>query len=653
MNIKRIFFVCMALLLFMEAYPAVTSTLNEIDSLLKNEKYSIALEKSLNLLNTTEAKLSPLEAGALHYFIGLAYKKSGNSEMAVTYLKKIEQQFPASNYLKQAFLELADIYKDDYFQREAYLEKVFEQFPKTPEAVQAGIELVKGSLKLQNFKKTVPMVEKLVNLWKVAEENPELYMLAALSYSGINDYIEAVDYLRTAEKTIRETIDNNPLYVFEAGKIFYNNQHFRKAIDYLNRLFNVFPNDKNIAEATILMAQSYERENNLFMSAVYLIKAVEKNPAIPKKKYNLLLNLGRVLSMLEEEELGKIKKNYPLYANPQKLLNTVKANSPVFEQKRTAAILLSGEFKKVKNFEQVVDNYYRFLRDKRDPLVEKYFRENLDLYLDDLQRNGGYDRIFKFWVVIKDRKSYLSDQNLLKLGEVLLEMQLYENAEEVFLHMHKYTIYEKMWPAVRRDLARIYFAVGRFNDYLDILKKCEVATEPEKSEFDYYTLRVYKELKMGEEFKTYFDGSGITSKTIENSFQYRTLELKGEQLEGIEKSTLALDLYNDMMLYPQITPTQRFGLILKIADLYYKKEDWAASLDYYERAEKYKATINERLEEDIQLAPEPETTEWILFRKIFIYRSTQREEDAQKTLRQLKEVNPDSFWIRQVEKNVG
>jgi tetratricopeptide (TPR) repeat protein len=653
MTIKRIFGGCLVLLLSMGVFSAVTSTLNEIESLLKNKKYSIALEKSLNLLNTSGAGLSQREAGALHYFIGLAYEKSGNLEMAVTYLKKIEIEFPTSNYLKQSYVELADIYKGDFFQWEAYLEKIFEQFPKSDEAVRAGIELVKGNLKLQNFKKTVPIVGTLVNLWNAAEDNPELYMLAALSYSGVNDYIEAIDYLRTAEKTIRKTIDNNPLYVFEAGKICYNNQNFRKAIEYLNRLFNVYPNYKHIAEATILMAQSYERENNLFMSAVYLIKAIEKNPAIPRRKYSLMLNLGRVLSMLEDEELERIKRFYPLYSNPQKLLNIVKANSPVFEQKREAAILLSGEFKKAKNFEKVVDNYYRFLRDKRDPLVEKYFRENLNLYIDDLKRSGGYDRIFKFWVVIKDRKSYLSDQNLLKLGEILLEMKLYENAEEVFQHMNKYTIYEKEWPAARRNLARIYFAVGRYNDYLDIFKKIEVTEEPEKSEFAYYTLRVYKELKMGEEFNAYFDGTGITSKTIENPFRYRVLELKGEQLEGIGENTLALNIYNDMILYPQITSPQRFRLILKIADVYYKNENWDSSLEYYERAEKYKAAINETGEKDIQLAPEPETTEWILFRKIFIYKNTQREELAAETLEQLREVNPDSFWIRQVEKNVG
>lgn len=653
MNIKRLFFVSFVLPAVLTVHAAITTTLNEIESLLTNEKYSIALEKSLDLLNTKSAELSPLEAGSLHYFIGLAYKKSGNSEMAATYLKKIEAQFPTSKYVKQSYLELADIYKEDHFQWEAYLEKVFEQFPNTPEAVRAGMELLKGNLNLKNFKKAVPMVEKMVNLWKVAPENPELYMLTALSYSGINDYIEAIDYLRIAEKEIQKTIDGNPLYVFEAGKICYNNRNFKRAITYLNRLFNVFPTYKDIDEATILMADAYEREGNLFMSAVYLIKAVEKKTNIPRQRYKLMLNLGKVLGMMGNEELEIIRKNYPLYADAEKLLTTVKENSPVFEQKRNAAILLSGEFKKANNFEQVVDNYYRFLRDKRDPLVEKYFKENLDLYIDDLHRNGGYDRIFKFWVVIKDRKSFLSPENLLKLGEVLLEMQLYENAEEVYRHMERYTIFRRQWPLVYRNLARLYFKTGRYTEYLDIRKKFEVKEEPEKSEFLYYTLRACNELKDGEGFIEFFRESGLTADKIDNLFQYKVLELKGEQLERIGKNTLALNLYNDMMLYPRLTHAQRFGLMLKLADLFYKKGDWVSALDYYDRAERFKATIKETVEENIQLGPEPETGEWILFRKIFIFRKTDRKEEAEAALKKLKQLNPDSYWIRQVEKDVG
>ena len=641
MNIKCLVFASIVLPAVLAVHAAITPTLNEIESLMTREKYSIALEKALDLLNTKSAELSPLEAGALHYFIGLAYKKSGNIEMAATYLKKINTRFPTSKFVKQSLLELADIYKEDHFQWEAYLEKVFEQFPNTPEAVRAGMELLRANLELKNFKKAVPIVEKMVNLWKVAAENPELYMLTALSYSGINDYIEAVDYLKIAEKEIQKTIDGNPLYVFEAGKIHYNNGNFKRAVTYLNRLFNVFPTYKDIDEATILMADAYEREGNLFMSAVYLIKAVEKKTNVSRQRYELMLNLGKVLGMLGNEELEIIRKNYPFYADAEKLLTTVEKNSPVFEQKRNAAILLSGEFKKAKNFEQMVDNYYRFLEDKRDPLVEKYFKENLDLYIDDLHRKGENDRIFKFWVAIKDRKSLLSPENLLKLGEIFLEMQLYGNAEEIYRHMERYTIFRQQWPAVYRNLARIYFKTGRYSEFLDIRKKFKVKEEPEKSEFLYYTLRACNALNDGEGCIEFYKESGLTAKKIDNLFQYKALEQEGELLERTGETAMALNLYNDMMLYPRLTDARRFGLLLKLADLFYKKGDWVSALDYYERAEGSRASM------------EPETSEWILFRKIFIFKRTDRKEEAKAALRKLKQLNPDSFWGRQAEKDVG
>jgi tetratricopeptide (TPR) repeat protein len=93
--------------------------------------------------------------------------------------------------------------------------------------------------------------------------------------------------------------------------------------------------------------------------------------------------------------------------------------------------------------------------------------------------------------------------------------------------------------------------------------------------------------------------------------------------------------------------------MLKLADLFYKKGDWVSALDYYDRAERFKATIKETVEENIQLGPEPETSEWILFRKIFIFKRLDRKQEANAALKKLKQLNPDSFWIRQVEKDVG
>lgn len=639
MDTKKRLFCVLGLVFFLTQVYAASINLKEIEDLLQNKKYSIALEKALNILNTKESMLSPIEAGKLHYLIGVAYKKNENNEMAISYLKKIEQQFPTSEYVKHAFLELADIYKDDYFQREANLEKVFEKFPKTPEAIYAGLELSKGYLNLRNYKKAIPVIEKLVNLWKVAEEMPELYMLLAVAYSGINDYIEAIDYLRIAEKKIPNIIKTNPLYIFEAGKICHNNQNFKKAITYFNKLINVYPAYKDLDEAAIILSQSYERENNLLMSAIYLIKAVEKNPVDKKKKYGLYLNLGRILCNLGEEDLDKVKKNYPLYSDPNKLLTMVKENSPIFEQKRNATILLSGEFKKANNFEQVIDNYYRFLRNKRDPLVEKFFRENLDIYIDKLHRDKNYDEVFKFWVVIKTRKSYLSPANLLKLGKVLSEIGLYRNAEELYHHLERYTMFSKHWPTVRRQLARIYFKEDRFEEYLDTRDRIDLdsSSKREKNEFLYYTLDSYKKLAKEEELKELLEE--VTSHEVGNDFQYKILQIKADHLEREKDYTPALNLYEELMTYPKLSDSQRLSLLLKIADLYFITEYWESALAYYDRAEKF-----------LEKQKATDQKEWILFRRISIFKNTERPMEAIRTLRKLKALNPNSFWIQQAEK---
>lgn len=625
---------------------AASIDLTSIEELLKNQNYSVALEKALTILNTKQSLLSPSEAGKLHYLIGAAYHKNGNADMAATYLKKIETQFPTSEYLKQSLLELADIYKEDYFQREAYLEKVFDKFPQTPEAVYAGIELSKDYFSLKNYKKAVPVIEKMVKSWNVGEQYPELEMLLAVVYAGTDDYTQAAVYLEKAENKIPKIINSNPSYLFEAGKIYYHNRDNQKAAAYLTKLINVYPTFKDIDEAAIILSQSYQQQKNSFMSAVYLIKVLANNPPDQKKKYGLMLNLGKILGTLKEDELEKIKTNYPLYCDSRRLLTIVKENSPDSDHKRTASILLSGEFQKAGDLKQANDNYYHFLETKRDPLVEKLFRENLDVYLDSLQQDKNYEEIFKFWALIKGKKSYLSGANLMKLGTVLFDMQLYSNAIEIYSFMDQYTMFSDYWPTVRLQLARLYIKMEQYDEYLNIRAKIVMdnAPEPEKSEFLYYTLQAYKKMADGEEVKNLLKAVAINSKKIENIFQYQILELKAETLaEEKDPATgagaAALQLYNELFNYKGLTASQRIVLLLKTADLNYNLGNWQAALDNYNSAEEY--LVNDT---------GTENKEWILFHKISIYRNTDRPEEAQKMLADLRKLNPASFWLRQAEK---
>jgi tetratricopeptide (TPR) repeat protein len=641
MKIKSVHFFLLSLLFVVWLFTGWTSpvygqeisaTLKEIETLYKKESYSIVLEKALSLLNTRADRLAPSESAFLHYYIGLSYKNNDNNDMAADYFKQIEHKYPVSDYLKLAYLELADIFKEDYFQKESYLEKVFANYPRTPEAVNAGIALSRDYLRLKNYKKSLPVLETIVNLWKKGEEAPELYMLLAVSYSGINDFIEAIIYLRLADKKIKAVIDANPLYLFEAGKISYNNLNFDNAIKYLEKLFNVFPSYKKNSEAANLLAQSYEKVGKLFLSAVFLIKAIERKPS-QKQRHTLMLNLGSVLGKLDEKEIAKIKRNYPLHSNSNKLLTLVKNNSKVFEERRTATILLSGELKKGGNMEESIDNFHRFLKKKREPIVEKMFKKDLDTYLDQLDKKEEAEALFKTWIKLKKRKSYLSGDNMLRFGRTLVKLQLYGNADEVYRHLIKYQMFSKYWPESLRQLARIYYQLGDYNRCLEFINRLNLTSEPGKSEFNYYKSIAYHNLKKDEPLKDLLEK--VSYNKLFTIFQYRLAGKKAIYLENEERYNEALEFYQKMLQFNDTPKIEKGQLMSSIADLYYKVKDMESSLSYYRLAEQYGANL-----------------EWSMYRIVSILWDLDKKPEAKQALEKLKNTSPKSFWVKQLEKHV-
>lgn len=620
------------------ALTPISAPLQEIKQLFASGKYSIVLEKSLGILNTRGDRLSPMEGAFLHYYVGMAYNKNGNNEMAVDYLKKIEIQYPASEYVKLALMELADIFKDDYFKKESYLEKVYEKFPKTPEAVEAGIEMCKGYLRLKNFRKALPILETIVNLWNKGEEKPELYMLMAVAYAGINDFIEARDYLIRTEKILPGLINSNPLYQLEAGKIYYNSTNFKKTILYLESMFNTFSDYKDIPQAAVLLAQAYEKENKAFLASVFLIKAIQKKPA-QKHIHTLYLHLGRILNDLDERSMNKVKQNYPLLSNSEKLLTIVKNNSLDYEERKTAAILLSDEYKKNNKMVKSLDNFYKFLGNQRDPLVEKLFKESLDSYIYELGEKKDHQELFKAWVKLKDRKSYLSPENLLRFGDILFQVKMYVNAEEIYRHLIKYRMYSKHWPVAMKQLARIYFHLGKHSEMLELMEKLDITKEPELSEFNYYKVQAQQKTDQADEVKKILDSGKVAFKKVDTRHQFDLLRMKVRQLDKQKEYEEALKLCRMMELYDPVPEVERIQLFLDIADLHYKKGELEESLAEYLRTFRRKTVTKAN-------------KEWMLFRIISIYRKQDKKAEEEEALKQFRELSPNSFWLRQLDKDV-
>jgi tetratricopeptide (TPR) repeat protein len=363
-----------------------------------------------------------------------------------------------------------------------------------------------------------------------------------------------------------------------------------------------------------------------------LIKAIEKKPS-QKKGHTLMLQLGSVLGKLDEKEIAKIKRNYPLYSNATKLLTLVKNNSTVFEERKTATILLSGELKKGGNMEESIDNFHKFLKTKREPIVEKMFKKDLDTYLDQLDKKDEAEALFKSWVKLKRRKSYLSGENLLRFGRSLEKMGLYQNADEVYRHLIKYQMFSKHWPEALRQLARVYFKMGDYTQCLQFIERLNLSSEPLKSEFNYYKSIAFDNLKKEDDLKDLLEK--VQYNKLFTIYQYRLAGKKAVYLESEKRYNEALEYYQKMLQFNDVKGKEKGQLMSSIADLYYKVEDNESALSYYRLAQQYGSNL-----------------EWSLYRIASILWELGKKPEAKQALDTLKNTSPDSFWVKQLEKHV-
>jgi len=609
----------------------------DIKQLYDSGKYSIALEKSLNLLASKEDKLSPADGAALYYFVGMSYMKNNTTGIGVDYLKKVEKKSISSEYTKLAYLELVKALKDDSFQKTIYLEKVFERFPETPEALDAGIELGKEYLRLKNYRRALPVLESMVKTWKKGEEKPELYLFLAMGYSGVNNQVDASINLTEAEKKMGEELRKNPDYLFEAGKIYLKNNNSKKAAEYLELLYNVYPNFRDFYEATVLLAQAYELQGNPPLAAAFIMRALRKKPE-NKYLYMLDLQLARVLMAMSKEDQAKLKQVYPLVTTPEKLLNTVKNESPNLEERKMAAILLGQVYQKDNNLGKTVDNFYKYLSEKRDPVIEKMFKDSLDSYLLDLGNKKNYEGAFDTWMKVKNRKSYLSGDNLIKFGDILVKMKLFANAEGVFLHILKYRMYEQKWQEANLSMVRMTFKTLRFQDCLTYIGKLQSLQEPENSEINLYKYLSYRFLKKDAMALPTLEIATSQFATVSNAYQFRLMLEKILLLEQERKFDDALLICDTLTAFPDPFPEDKNQLFISTGNLYYWKSDLDKAIPFYQIAYQSGKDLTKT------------NKEWILYQLINIYKRKGNKAEADRLTTELRTLNPESFWVRQLDK---
>lgn len=620
------------LLLWLAASRCAASVLqDEVRTLYENKQYTRVLEKALGFLNSQPEKLTPAEHAFLLHFTAQAYLRSNSPDMALSHWRQLEERFPDSEWLKGAWTQQLEMAGSDYAVREPLLHKLYQRFPLSDEAVNAGLELSRHLIRFGSFQKALLILDRLAQVWKRGDDFPESYILLAISFAAMRDNVQSIRYLNKGEAALPDLVRFNPEYLFWAARILSDNLDFARAARYLTRLQNVYPRHPRFAEAAVLLAQALEKEKKPFSGAIALVTALGRENE-PGWKHTLLLGLGRLLLRLPPEDVARVAKQSPRYADAEQVLLTVQESSPSYEQRRESAILLSQHYQQQKQADKALSNYRQFLERRRDPLVEEFFRNSSDEILNRLYEQGQREDIIRFWASVSDRKSLVAPESLLRIAATLSRVGMQASAVEILDHLLKYRMYSRFWDDARRQALRIRFANRDYAGCLEMLAQVTPTGTAEADEFSYYHAVCWQSLKNDRELDEFLETHPCRDAGSE--FQAKLCLLKAERLEARKLYAAALDIYA-VLEKVQPPPLPRARLLTRMGNVRYLQGDMAGALSAYTEAERN--------------AGDPE---WLAFQKATILVRLGRKEAAAAEVARLRQVNADSFWLRQLPADV-
>ncbi len=629
------------LFLAISSYPAIDRA--EIETLFQNQKYAILLEKCITLLNRPAAPLSSEDKEFLNYHIAASYQKSGNLQIAKSYFRKLEKSYPNGRYIPFVYEALAELNRKNRVVWLSYIRKLASGSPKTPEAFDANMELGKEYIRQRKFNYAINTFEKIVNEWGMGDRNPESYILLTMSYSKTDAFLDALDYLRTAVKKAGKIIRYNADYLFEMSKIYYKTQNYNKAVDGFIRMLNIFPDYKLHTDILLYLADALMKVKRYHNAAFFLIEGIYKNrsavnsgSAENKKKFHtLLLKFTELLMKLDKEQRAVFRRKYENFTDIDKNLTRIKNNSFDYNERRKATLLLNNKFLLDGDYENVIANLYRFLRKNGDTYIRSKFRQYIKEYLKEIKSEKNINAIFRLWVLIKPRKSLLDGQNLIEFANYFKSVGMYKNAEDIYHHISKYTLYRDYWNTAQFQLAKIKFENGEYQSYLDLYRKLVFIGEKssaKEDEFKYYRIVSLQKLKRTEDADKIIKAVDIPD--IQTVFQVRLLRKKGDWLTRQRKYAEALDLYQ-RVLSRSSNVQEQLEMENRIADLFYLTDQLDKALAAYNQLELKNGKID-----------------WILFQKINIYKKKKDGKQVKTVSEKLKKQYPDSFWLKQLNKNV-
>jgi len=276
-----------------EAYYELGTTLFEIKNydealnyfmiIVDNYKFSIYYPKSL-------------------VSIGLIYYNIDQYEKAITYLKQVIEEFPetedtkaALNILRNVYIELNN--PDEYY---SYVKNKNIKTYKISETEQDSITyIVAENLYMQGkYKEATEKFNLYLNKFPRGNFLSNAYFYLGDCYYRNKEYNKALENFEKIISGSYSPFKEQALLL--AGRINYQQNQYRNAINYFNKLIEISANKKILQEAQITLMRCYYYTED-YENAAKIADEIIKN-------YQLDINISREVRFIKAKSLYKLEK---------------------------------------------------------------------------------------------------------------------------------------------------------------------------------------------------------------------------------------------------------------------------------------------------------------------------------------------------------
>ena len=402
------------------------------------------------------------------------------------------ERFPQSPLTRDFLLEFGKDPRTPQPEAIAWLERLMALFPQTPQAIEGADALARLHLALGNHTQAVQVLQTLIQLWKTPTEGKDWPLLLSRAYTGIHDYVEAMDWLEKAEKQGDSAFTLSADRLYLSGLLRHHNIRFDAARQDLERFINLHPEDARVPEAALLLADTLKRQDRPLLAAQALISGLQhldrQQDKAPPIRVSLLLALATQDMNLSQEDLAILEKRYPGSGQTEALLKWVRARSQKVEEIQQANILLGEYHLRTGKTEESLVALTRAMEQSRPLFLEKLLQKTMTRHLETLGEQGPPGAAQTLWNRYRNRKSFFTAPIFLLWARTVLQEGFPRTAMEILQHINRYRMFRPYWPESQFLIAGILYQTLQAGALLDWVEKHPLPAREHPWEWNWYRI---------------------------------------------------------------------------------------------------------------------------------------------------------------------